>query len=114
MLRPRMMVNRLIIGGLLVFLWAGIPGAASADAVSAGEVRAVIDQASQSLRRARELGHGWTVTPTFIAEAKSDLAAGQLDQAMASARRALLTADQAVEQAGTEQAAWQARVPTLR
>jgi hypothetical protein len=114
MLKPRMMVKPLMIGSLMVFLWAGIPWAAHADAVSAAEVKVVIKQARQSLEQARELGHGWTVTPTFIEAAETELAAGQLDQAMATAQRALLTAGKAVEQARTEQTAWQARVPTLR
>jgi hypothetical protein len=114
MLKPWMMVKRLVIGSLLVSLWTGFPLAAHADEVSAAEVKAVIKQATQSLKQARELRHGWTVTPTFIERAESELAAGQLDQAMATAQRALLTADRAVEQAGSEQTAWQARVPTLQ
>ncbi len=114
MLKPWLMVKRLMIGSLMVVLWAGSPWAAHADAVSVAEVEAVIKQARQSLERARELGHAWTVTPTFIEGAETELAAGQLDQAMATAQRALLTADQAVQQARTEQTAWQARVPTLR
>ena len=111
MLKPWLMVRRLIMGTLLVFLWLGT---ASADEVSAVEVKAVIEQARQSLKQARDLGHGWTVTPTFIEMAESELAAGELDQAMTTAQRALLTADMAVEQAGSEQTAWQARVPTLQ
>ena len=114
MLKPWMMGRHLVVGSLLVFLGAGIPLAAYADEVSAVEVEAVIKQARQSLKQARELVHGWTVTPTFIERAESELAAGQLDQAMATAQRALLTADKAVEQAGSEQTAWQARVPTLQ
>jgi hypothetical protein len=114
MLKPRMMVKRLMIASLMVFLWAGLPWAAQADTVSAAQVTAVIKQARQSLEQARELGHGWTVTPTFIEGAEAEMAAGQLDQAMATAQRALLTADRAVEQARSEQAAWQARVPTLQ
>jgi hypothetical protein len=114
MLKPWVMVKRLVIGSLLVFLWTGAPLAVHAAEVSTAEVNAVIKQAGQSLKQARELGHGWTVTPTFIERAEAELAAGQLDQAMATAQRALLTADKAVEQARSEQAAWQARVPTLQ
>jgi hypothetical protein len=95
-------------------MWTAVPLAVHGAEVSAAEVNAVIKQARQSLNQARELGHGWTVTPTFIERAQSELAAGQLDQAMATAQRALLTADKAVEQAGSEQTAWQARVPTLQ
>jgi hypothetical protein len=114
MLKPWVMVKRLVIGSLLVFLWTGVPLAVHAAEVSTAEVNAVIKQARQSLKQARDLGHGWTVTPTFIEMAESELAVGELDQAMTTAQRALLTADMAVEQAGSEQTAWQARVPTLQ
>ena len=114
MLKPWITIRRLVAGSLLVFLWTGVPLAVHGAEVSAAEVKAVIKQARQSLKQARELGHAWTVTPTFIERAQSELASGQLDQAMATAQRALLTADKAVEQAGSEQTAWQARVPTLQ
>jgi hypothetical protein len=114
MLKPWVRDKRLVIGSLLVFLWTGVAWIAHADGASAGEVRAVIKQARQSLQQARDLGYGWTVTPTFIEGAETELAAGQLDRAMTTAQRALLTADKAVEQARSEQTAWQARVPSLQ
>jgi len=79
----------------------------------AADVTAVIAQARASLAQARQLGHGWTVTPDYIDDAEAALADKRLDDALALAQRAELTARQAVVQAETEASAWQARVPSL-
>ena len=79
----------------------------------AADVTAVIAQARASLVEARQLGHGWTVTSDYIDDAEAALADKRLDDALALAQRAELTARQAVVQAETEASAWQARVPSL-
>ena len=79
----------------------------------AEDVVALIEQAKASLVEARQLGHGWTVIPDYIEDAEAALADKRLDDALASAQRAELTARQAVVQAETEASAWRARVPSL-
>jgi hypothetical protein len=53
------------------------------------------------------------VIPDYIEDAEAALADKRLDDALASAQRAELTARQAVVQAETEASAWRARVPSL-
>ena len=88
-------------------------GFANAAELQAEDVAALIAQARASLVEARQLGHGWTVIPQYIEEAEAALADKRLDDALASAQRAELTARQAVVQAETEASAWRARVPSL-
>ena len=98
----------LLFGSLLLAFWS-----VGAHATSVDDVTKTIEQASQSQLKATAQGHGWTITATYIDQAKSQLAAGQTDVAMTTAQRALMVADQSLEQARTETTAWQARVPTL-
>ncbi|MBT4522248.1 MAG: hypothetical protein HOC23_19795, partial [Halieaceae bacterium] len=71
-----------------------------------------IERAQQSLNKATELGHAWSVTPTLIDAAEAELAARRPDAALVAAQRALVTANAAIAQAKSEQSAWQARVPS--
>ncbi|MEH6611294.1 MAG: hypothetical protein V7696_18120 [Halioglobus sp.] len=82
-------------------------------ATSVDDVTKIIEQAVHSQSQARSEGYGWTITATYIDQAKSKLAAGQTDSAMATAQRALLVANKSLDQARAEKTAWQARVPTL-
>lgn len=97
-----------LLGTFLLLLCSGGAHAASAD-----DVTKIIEQAVHSQLKARSEGYGWTITATYIDRAKSQLAAGQTDSAMVTAQRALLVAEESLEQARVEKTAWQARVPTL-
>jgi len=104
-------VRRVMLAALFV---AGCcAGFANGADPQAEDVAALIAQARASLVEARQLGHGWTVIPDYIEEAEAALADKRLDDALASAQRAELTARQAVVQAETEASAWRARVPSL-
>jgi hypothetical protein len=98
----------LLLGSFLLMLCSQ-----GAHATSVDDVTKIIEQAVHSQLKARSEGYGWTITATYIDQAKSQLAAGQTDSAMATAQRALLVADQSLEQSRAEKTAWQARVPTL-
>ena len=82
-----------------------------AAAGDAAEVETVLANAASSLEAARQSGNAWTATAGLMAEARSALAAGRLEEAGELARRALLTADMAQQQTRDEVDAWQARVP---
>ena len=104
-------VRTLRVAALL--LAGSFAGLANGAQPQAADVTAVIEQARASLAQARQLGHGWTVTPDYIEVAEAALADKRLDDALAAAQRAELTARQAVVQAETEASAWRARVPSL-
>ena len=100
---------------LLVLPMAAVSVSGHAASVSALDVSAVIELAATTQQGAREAGHSWTITDDYLAAARSQLAQNEREAALASARRALFTANRAIEQAGNEArtSAWQARVPTL-
>lgn len=109
-----MVEHALRVAGVAVVLVAcfGI-GSVNGQEPKAEEVAAVISQAQADLMQARSLGHGWSVTSTYIQEAESALAAKQLEVAWAAAERASLTAKQAIRQAEVESSSWQDRAPSL-
>ena len=111
MLKIGLKTRQLLLGPILLALSAGASQAAATSSVN--DVKAMIEQATRSQQQARAEGHGWTITATYIDQAKTELAANRLDSAMAAAQRALLTANKSLEQAASEETAWQARVPTL-
>jgi uncharacterized protein (UPF0332 family) len=98
---------------LCCLVFSGTSTSLYAAEASSVEVQALIEQARRSLEQARKAGHAWTITETYLADAEKNLADGEVEAAMAAAQRALLTSNKAVEQAGAERSAWQARVPTL-
>ena len=104
------------LSAFLLILWL-VAGAVAGHAasVSALDVSAVIELAATTQQRARDAGHGWTITEDYLSAARSQLAQNERDAALASAQRALVTANRAIEQAGNEARAstWQPRVPTL-
>jgi hypothetical protein len=102
-----------VTGVVILLVIAFSAGTATARELNAEEVAVVISQARTELAQARSLGHGWSVTPTYIEEAEAALAADQLDAALVAAERASLTAKQAVRQAEVESSSWQDRVPSL-
>ncbi len=94
------------------FLLLATPAAqVAAQQVRVADVEATMAQAEAALAKAAEMGHAWSVTRALLDEASTQLASGEPEAAMENARRALLTADQAVEQAERERDAWRARVP---
>lgn len=72
---------------------------------------ATLAKADAVYEKALALGHGWSVTQPLIDEAHAALAGGDQLKAQALADRALLTAEQSLEQAEREQTAWRSRVP---
>ena len=104
-------MKHLIIGSTLLGFCSAV--AHGEGNVSAENVSAVIKQAVEVQHEARSAGHGWTIAADYISQAKSVLVSGEMDAAMVSAKRALLTASKSMEQAEAEKSAWQARVPTL-
>ena len=100
---------------LLVLALAPVAVPGHAASLSALDVSAVIELAATIQQRARDAGHGWTITDDYLAAARSQLAQNERDAALASAQRALFTANRAIEQAGSEArtSVWQARVPIL-
>ncbi|MEP1472937.1 MAG: hypothetical protein ABJK25_18320 [Halieaceae bacterium] len=102
---------RVTVAAILLVIACGV-SPVKAGEPTAEEVAVVIAQAREELAQARSLGHGWSVTPTYIQEAEAALAANQLAAAFAAAERANLTAMQAVRQAELESSSWRDRVPS--
>jgi pheromone shutdown protein TraB len=100
---------------LLVLSLAAASVTGQAASVTALDVTAVIELAATTQQRARDVGHGWTITDGYLSAARSQLAQNERDVALVSAQRALFTANRAIEQAGNEAKtnAWQPRVPAL-
>lgn len=73
------------------------------------DVESVLAEAASLHQQALALEHGWSVTEPLMEEARAALAAGDSERAEEIARRARLTAEQAVEQARREQTAWRER-----
>lgn len=94
-----------ILSALLV---CGLVLPLAAKAGTSAEVEKVLAEAQSSLDKAREAGNSWTTTEKLMSAARQ---AGNDDEAMELATRALLTADEAREQQELEQDVWQARVP---
>lgn len=97
-----------------VLLVSGLALSQAQPATAAGsstEVERLLAAAEASLGQAREASNSWTSTEKLMGAAREALAAGDTDSAQELARRALLTADMAQQQAKLEQDAWQARVP---
>jgi hypothetical protein len=84
--------------------------AAPVFATPADDVQAMLARAESAYQEALALEHGWAVTEPLIAEARAALAGGDLAAAQAIAERALLTAEQSLEQARSERDAWAGRV----
>jgi len=83
---------------------------AAAFAGPADDVRATLERADSAYREALALEHGWAVTEPLMDEARAALEAGDVAGAQAIADRALLTAEQSLEQARKERDAWSDRV----
>ncbi len=100
---------------LLILPLAAVSVAGQVASVSTLEVAAVIELAEATQQRARDSEYGWTITQDYIAIARAQLAENEREAALASAQRALFTANRAIEQVGNEARTrtWQARVPTL-
>jgi len=70
---------------------------------------AILERATLIHKQALAKEHGWSVTATLIAEAQAAMVAGD-ERAQELAERALLCAEQSLEQAEREQHSWRARV----
>ena len=73
----------------------------------------LIREAETIHARARELGHGWNVTVSYISAATQALHAGDAQAARKHATRAFEAARASLVQAETERDAWQARYHRL-
>jgi len=78
---------------------------------SAEEVIATIEKSQLALAEATSLGHAWSTTQPLIDSAQENLSSGNLQRAIVAAKRALLTAEQAIIQAHHERESWRNQLP---
>lgn len=74
----------------------------------------LLQEGQQAYQEVDALGFAWRATQDHLDTARAEITSGDCDLASESAQRAIKTARAAMQQALTEQTAWQARVPTLK
>ena len=104
------MENLLLKKLSLSILVVGILTATNTSAAKDLSVANMIAEAEAVYQEAKSLEHAWIITKTHLKMAKTALAQGDELQAMAAAKRALLTANASVKQAQVENTAWSGRV----
>ena len=74
----------------------------------------LLQEGQQAYQEVDALGFAWRATQDHLDAAEAEIAAGDCARGSESAQRAIKTARAAMQQALTEQTAWQARLPTLK
>jgi len=102
------LILTLFVLGWTLFAGCAIETVADADTAA----RQAIAQAQAEYDASVEVGHAWVATQRHLTLAKNSLAAGDMAQALASARRASQLAQASLDQARIEAEAWKTRFPS--